>query len=73
MRGRRGRLLGLPYDLGRPDRARIRASGWNPDDPRLFTPKVWGWGLTANVFWVAHPLRWLRAGGGPSHRNGARR
>jgi hypothetical protein len=33
---------------------------WNPDDPRLLTAKVYGWGFGANVYWLVHPLRWRR-------------
>jgi hypothetical protein len=35
-----GRFAGLPYDLRRPNNARIRARAWNPDDPHVFIPKV---------------------------------
>jgi len=27
----------------------------------LFTPKSFGWGYDLNLFWVVHPMRWLRA------------
>ena len=46
---RTGRLLGLPFDWRRPTVARAKARWWNPNDPRLFTPKVYGWGFTINV------------------------
>jgi hypothetical protein len=55
-----GRLLGLPYDFRRPTTGRIRARAWNPDDPRLFTPKAFGWGLGINVYWLVHPVRFVR-------------
>lgn len=61
MSARTGRFLGLPYDLRRPGRARLTSRLWNPDDPRLFTPKAFGWGLTVNAYWLVHPLRWSRA------------
>jgi hypothetical protein len=41
-----GRHLGMPYDLRRPTATRFRARAWNPD-PRLLTPKAFGWGFTA--------------------------
>jgi hypothetical protein len=40
---------------------RLRERAWNPDDPRLLTPKTYGWGLGVNVYWLVHPLRWRRA------------
>jgi putative transposase len=39
---------------------------WNPEDPRLFTPKAFGWGLDLNAYWVAHPRQWRDARRGPS-------
>jgi uncharacterized protein DUF5808 len=56
-----GRLAGLPYDLRRPTVARIRARAWNPDDPRVLTPKTFGWGYGLNFYWLAHPFRLVRA------------
>jgi hypothetical protein len=41
-----GRFAGLPYDFRRPTAARIRRRWWNPDDPRILTPKAFGWALT---------------------------
>jgi hypothetical protein len=59
MPGRReGRWLGLPYDWRRPTRRRILERSWNPRDPRLLTPKAYGWGLGINAYRLAHPLRW---------------
>ena len=56
-----GRLAGLPYDLRRPTASRIRSRAWNPDDRRIFTPKTFGWGLGINFYWLAHPVRLMRA------------
>ena len=56
-----GRLAGLPYDFRAPTRSRIRARAWNPDDPRVFTPKAFGWGLGINWYWLVHPVRLIRA------------
>jgi len=39
-----GTYAGLPYDWRRPSLARARARLWNPDDPRVLTPKSYGWG-----------------------------
>ena len=46
---RTGTFLGVPYDWRRPTLARTKERWWNPDDPRLLTPKVFGWGWDVNV------------------------
>ena len=43
-----GRFLGLPYDWRRPTKSRIRSRAWDPSNPRLFVPKVFGWGYSIN-------------------------
>ena len=43
-----GRFLGIPYDWRRPTVARFKQRWWNPDDSRLFTPKVYGWVYDVN-------------------------
>jgi hypothetical protein len=55
-----GTYAGLPYDWRRPSRARARARLWNPDDPQVFTPRSFGWGLALNFSWLTHPVRLLR-------------
>ncbi len=44
-----GRIAAVPYDLRRPTVARIRAAWWNPDDPRLLTPRAFGVGWAINL------------------------
>lgn len=44
-----GKMLGVPYDFRRPTLARIRERMWNPDDPRVVTPRVFGVGWTLNL------------------------
>jgi hypothetical protein len=44
-----GKFLGVPYDLRRPTLARAKQRWWNPDEPRLFTPKTFGWGYDINL------------------------
>ena len=45
-----GTFLGIPYDWRREGfRARLKQRWWNPDDPRLFTPKTFGWGFDVNL------------------------
>jgi hypothetical protein len=56
-----GRFVGVPYDWRRPTLARVRARWWNPNDPRLFTPKSYGWGWDLNAYWIAHPVSYIRA------------
>jgi hypothetical protein len=55
-----GTYAGLPYDWRRPSLTRARARLWNPADPRVFTPKSFGWGLAINFYWLAHPVRLVR-------------
>ena len=46
-----GELFGLvPYDLRPPTWGRIRAAYWNPENPRLFTPRVLGVGWAVNLY-----------------------
>jgi len=54
---RTGLFLGIPYDWRAPTWARVRARWWNPDDPRVLTPKVFGWGFDLNLYRVARFLR----------------
>lgn len=46
---RTGKFLGVPYDLRLPTLARFKQRWWNPSEPRLFTPKVTGWGFDVNL------------------------
>lgn len=45
-----GKFLGVPYDLRFPTPARIRERVWNPDDPRIIVPRVFGAGWTLNLY-----------------------
>jgi hypothetical protein len=56
-RSRVGRFLGIPYDWRRPTKARYHERMWNPDEPRLFTPRAWGWGYDLNFHRLLHPRR----------------
>ena len=51
-----GRIAAVPYDLRPPTPARIRAAWWNPDDPRLFTPRAFGVGWALNLARVRQAL-----------------
>lgn len=55
-----GRFMGLPWDWRRPTMERFRSRIWNPNDPRLFTPKTFGWGYALNFYWLVHPIRYAR-------------
>lgn len=52
-----GTWLGVPFDWRRPTVARVRERWWNADDPRLFTPKTFGWGYDVNLREAARRLR----------------
>lgn len=56
-----GRALGIPFDWRRPTTRRVAARFWNASDRRLLTPKAFGWGYTLNLYWLVHPVRYLRA------------
>jgi len=43
-----GKFLGAPYDLRRPTVERTKSRLWNPNEPRLLVPKVFGWGWDVN-------------------------
>jgi hypothetical protein len=45
-----GQILFVPYDFRPLTPARIRERWWNPDDPRLFTPHVFGVGWSVNLY-----------------------
>ncbi|MEV5960505.1 DUF5808 domain-containing protein [Kribbella sp. NPDC051952] len=49
MGSKTGKFLGVPYDWRRPTMERTKSRWWNPDEPRLFTPKVVGWGWDVNL------------------------
>jgi hypothetical protein len=43
-----GTVLGIPYDWRRPTAARAKSRLWNPNEPRLFVPRVFGMGWDIN-------------------------
>lgn len=55
-----GHFAGIPYDWRPPTLERVKSRVWNPDDHRLLTPKSFGWGYDLNLYWVTHPLSYLR-------------
>ena len=49
-----GRVAGfVPYDFRPPTLDRLRAAWWNPEDPRIFTDRVFGVGWSVNLGRVA--------------------
>jgi hypothetical protein len=52
-----GRIGPIPYDFRPPSLERMRASFWNPEDARLFTPMPWGIGWTVNLAVLGEQLR----------------
>jgi len=63
-----GECLGVPYDFRPPTLDRFRERCWNPDDPRLLTPHVFGWGWALNFYALARRLGWLAVLRGPGSR-----
>ncbi len=55
-----GTLLGIPYDVRMPTSERIRTRWWNPQDPTLFTPRMWGMGWDLNFGALAVRLGLIR-------------
>jgi hypothetical protein len=45
----RGTVLGIPYDLRTPTWPRVRNKLWDPDNPALLVPHVFGVGWTVNL------------------------
>jgi Family of unknown function (DUF5808) len=53
-----GHLAGfIPYDFRPPTLERFREAWWNPDDPRIFTDRVFGVGWAVNLGRVAKLTR----------------
>jgi Family of unknown function (DUF5808) len=59
-KSRTGTFLGVPYDWRWPTRERLKAGVWNPDDRRIFVPKVYGWGYGVNLREIARRARLVR-------------
>ena len=52
-----GRFLMVPYDFRVPTLQRIKYRLWNPNDPRIFTPHVFGAGWSINAYQLLKRLR----------------
>jgi hypothetical protein len=44
-----GDVFGVPYDFRVPTLESVKAKVWAPDDPRIFTPHVFGVGWAINA------------------------
>ena len=51
-----GHFLGLPYDFRKPTLERVKERFWNPDDRRVLTPMVFGWGYAINIYEIGRRL-----------------
>lgn len=51
-----GVVFGVPYDFRVPTLERLRQRCWNANDPRIFTPHVFGVGWSVNVYQVMNKL-----------------
>jgi hypothetical protein len=49
----RGTVGFIPYDFRVPNVDRVLSRVWNTDDPRIFTPQIFGVGWTINWYQVA--------------------
>ncbi len=50
-----GDILGVPYDFRPVTPERVQDRVWNPDNPSLFVPMVFGVGWTLNFYRLLHP------------------
>jgi hypothetical protein len=47
----------IPYEFRPPTLFRVRERWWNPDDPRILTPHVFGVGWSVNLGRILRVLR----------------
>ena len=59
-----GVFLKVPYDFRLPTLQRLRERVWNPEDPRIFTPRCFGVGWSVNVYQLVRRLPCYRSEGG---------
>ncbi|MCL5256816.1 MAG: DUF5808 domain-containing protein [Chloroflexi bacterium] len=48
--GKEGKFLGVPYSFKMPTPDLVRERFWNPADSRIFTPHIFGWGYSINLY-----------------------
>ena len=49
-----GKFFGLPFNVSPPRRGEAGRGLWDPEDPRLFTPKNYGVGYGLNLAALFH-------------------
>ncbi len=52
-----GNIFGVPYDFRPPTLERVRSSLWNPGNPSLLSPTIFGVGWTINLYRLANPTQ----------------
>ncbi len=52
-----GRFANVPYDFRFPTIERFKSRFWNPEDPRVFTPNVFGVGWSINAYQLLKAVR----------------
>jgi hypothetical protein len=62
-----GKIMFVPYDFRPLNPKRIMERWWNPDDPRVLTPHVFGVGWSVNLY----RLKEMLSGSSPSTDNDA--
>jgi len=55
-----GTVLGLPYDVRVPTASRVALRWWDPTNPAIFVPRVWGIGWDINFGAIAVKLGLIR-------------
>lgn len=55
-----GRFLGMPYEFRSPTTARVMERLWNPSNPQIFMPRLWGMGWAINFGAIAVRLGLMR-------------
>lgn len=55
-----GIVLGMPYDIRVPTASRVALRWWDPTNPRVFVPRVWGLGWAVNFGAVAVKVGLIR-------------
>ncbi|HLT21272.1 MAG TPA: DUF5808 domain-containing protein [Thermomicrobiales bacterium] len=52
-----GNVFGVPYDFRIPTLESVKEKVWAPDNPRIFTPHVFGVGWAINAGRIVHLLK----------------
>lgn len=55
-----GKFWGIPYDWRKPTWTVIKERVWNPKDKRIFTPHIFGWGWSINLYQLLRRLNIIK-------------